>query len=89
VKRLEDLERSARRRNLATLKLPPEVRQDVRRLRSIRKAIDRRSEASKALRDERRDTMKRLKDVLSLGELADLAGVEPSFVAREIKKGLA
>lgn len=88
MKRLEDLERSPRRRNLNVLRLAPEVRQDVRRLRTIRKALERHTGASSDLRAERRDTVKRLKDVLSLGELADLCGVEPSFVAREITKGL-
>jgi AraC-like DNA-binding protein len=89
VKRLEDLERTARRRNLATLKLPPEVRQAIRRGRSVRRALDRHTAASSLLRDERRELCKRLKDDLSLGELSELFGVEPSYIARLLKSGLA
>jgi hypothetical protein len=84
VNDMDDLQRPLRRRNLARLPLSEEDRKQVRRLRAIRRSLV----LADAMRVERRMIWKGFdkRGILYRRELADLSGVEPSYVGREIEK---
>ena len=79
----DKLQRPLRRRNLAKLPLSDEDRKKVRRLRAIRRSLIH----ADAMRVERRAIWKDFdrRGVLYRRELAELSGIEASYVGRQIE----
>jgi len=89
VARLEDPSyavRPLRRRDLRNLDVSASTHRDINRLKVLAKMLRNRKTSTAALTQERRDILKRLRGDLGLHELAELSGVDASFVKREIER---